>query len=115
MAKRSTQKFQQTKNQMQRRAGNNHANRLMKRLGRISSGDGNDVHHKDGNPLNNKLSNLEVKKRGENRAMKPKKKKKAKKRDYEWISGKTRKLMDEGKSQKQAVAQAMNMEKERRG
>lgn len=35
-----------------------------------------DVHHKDGNPLNNALSNLSVISRKKNRSMKKKKKKK---------------------------------------
>jgi hypothetical protein len=113
--KRSKQPYQETDNQKKRRAGNNAANRKLKRLGRIKKGDGKDVHHKDGNPLNNALSNLSVKKRGENRAMKPKKKKAAA-RDHKWIASKAKHLMSkEGKSQKAAFAQAYSMEKERRG
>ena len=111
---RSKQPHAEKPGQRKRRAGNNAANRKMKRLGRIKKGDGNDVHHKDGNPLNNALSNLSVKKRGENRAMKPKKKKAAA-RDHKWIASKAKHLMSkEGKSQKAAFAQAYSMEKERR-
>ena len=32
----------------------------LERAGKVKKGDGKDVHHKDGNPLNNKLSNLSV-------------------------------------------------------
>tara|TARA_R100000541_G_scaffold142_3_gene508 strand:+ start:3554 stop:3811 length:258 start_codon:yes stop_codon:yes gene_type:complete len=54
--------------QKKNRAMRNLANRTAKRLGQIVKGDGNDVHHKDGNPRNNKTSNLKVKSASENRS-----------------------------------------------
>jgi len=41
---------------------------MAKKLGLIKKGDGNDVHHKDGNPKNNKKSNLKVIRRAKNRS-----------------------------------------------
>jgi len=45
------------------------ANRIMKKKGKISKGDGNDTHHKDGNPQNNSDDNLEVISKSKNRSM----------------------------------------------
>tara|TARA_R110001592_G_scaffold1144_1_gene6708 strand:+ start:2720 stop:2977 length:258 start_codon:yes stop_codon:yes gene_type:complete len=54
--------------QIKKRGMRNAANRMAKRLGLIKSGDGNDVHHRDGNPRNNKASNLKVKPASKNRS-----------------------------------------------
>lgn len=56
--------------QKKRRAGRNAARRIMKMVGRATKGDGKDVHHKDGNPLNNKRSNLKVENKSKNRSRK---------------------------------------------
>ena len=45
------------------------ANRIMKKKGKIRKGDGNDTHHKDGNPQNNSDDNLEVMSKSKNRSM----------------------------------------------
>jgi hypothetical protein len=50
------------------RAKRNQANRLMK------PGKGKEVHHKDGNPRNNRPSNLSVRSRKANRKEQPKRK-----------------------------------------
>jgi hypothetical protein len=50
------------------RAGRNKANRLMK------PGKGKEVHHKDGNPRNNRPSNLSVISKKANRKKQPKRK-----------------------------------------
>jgi len=42
----------------------------MKKKGRVSKGDGKDVHHKDGNPKNKKASNLKVTSKAKNRSFK---------------------------------------------
>ena len=41
---------------------------MMERLGKVKKGDGKDVHHKDGNPMNAKKSNLKVVRRSKNRS-----------------------------------------------
>jgi len=52
----------------------------MKKAGKLKAG--MDVHHKDGNPLNNSLSNLKMKSKKSNRSVSPgrPKKKTAKKK-----------------------------------
>jgi hypothetical protein len=45
------------------------ARRKMEEKGEVSKGDGNDVHHEDGNPQNNGDSNLKVLPKSENRSM----------------------------------------------
>jgi len=42
----------------------------MKKKGKVSKGDGKDVHHKDGNPKNKKASNLKVTSKTKNRSFK---------------------------------------------
>ena len=41
---------------------------MMERLGKVKKGDGKDVHHKDGNPMNANKSNLKVVRRSKNRS-----------------------------------------------
>ena len=53
-----------------RRAGRNAARRKSEANGTVKKGDKKDVHHKDGNPLNNKSKNLKVEPRSKNRARK---------------------------------------------
>ena len=40
----------------------------MEAAGKVKKGDGKDVHHRDGNPLNNKKSNLKVVSKKNNRS-----------------------------------------------
>ena len=56
--------------QKKRRAARNKARRQLTKAGRVRKGDGKDIHHKDGNPRNNKRSNLQVMSKSRNRAMK---------------------------------------------
>ena len=52
------------------RSSRNKARRKMSTLGKAKKGDGKDVHHKDGNPLNNSSSNLTVMSKSKNQALK---------------------------------------------
>ena len=54
--------------QKKRRAQRNTARRTMQKQGRVSKGDGKDVHHKDHNTSNNSNSNLSVRSRSSNRS-----------------------------------------------
>ena len=62
--------FHSKPNQKKRRAGRNAARRKMTAAGKVKKGDGKDVHHKDGNSLNNKKKNLRVEARSKTRARK---------------------------------------------
>ncbi len=75
--KRSVQqrKFNSRPAQKKRRAARNAARRKLMSEGRVSKGDGKDVHHKDGNPRNNSASNLEVVSKSKNRARKRRRRK----------------------------------------
>ena len=42
----------------------------MEKAGKVQKGDGKDVHHKDGNPLNTNKSNLKIMSRSKNRSLK---------------------------------------------
>ena len=59
--------------QKKRNAARKRARRIMERAGLVKVGDGKDVNHIDGNPLNNKRGNLRLENRSKNRARKPKK------------------------------------------
>jgi len=56
--------------QRRRRSGRNTARRIMILARKAKKGDGKDVHHKDGNPRNNKQSNLRMESRTKNRGRK---------------------------------------------
>ncbi len=58
--------------QIKRRAARVMARRYKERNGHAHKGDGKDIDHKDGNPLNNKPENLQVRDRSANRADKSK-------------------------------------------
>ena len=60
-------KYHQTPAQKKRRAGRNKARRAALAAGKVKKGDKKDVHHKDGNPKNNKSSNVSVVSRKKNR------------------------------------------------
>lgn len=60
-------KYHQTPAQKKRRAGRNKARRTALAAGKVKKGDKKDVHHKDGNPKNNKSSNVSVVSRKKNR------------------------------------------------
>ena len=62
--------FHSKPDQKKRRAGRNAARRKMTAAGKVKKGDGKDVHHKDGNTLNNKKKNLRVESRSKNRSRK---------------------------------------------
>lgn len=54
--------------QKKRRAARNKARRIMERKGKVRKGDGKDVDHKNMNPHDNRIFNLDVKLAGENRS-----------------------------------------------
>ena len=62
--------FNSKPDEKKRRAGRNAARRKMAAAGKVKKGDGKDVHHKDGNALNNKRKNLRVESKSKNRARK---------------------------------------------
>lgn len=68
--RRAQAKYQKTFKQKKIRAARNKARRQLIREGVVRKGDGKDVDHKDGNPLNNKRSNLRVRSRRGNRKFK---------------------------------------------
>ena len=55
--------------QIKRRAGRNKARRQAVAAGKAKKGDGKDVHHKNGNTLDNSAKNTAVISRSKNRAM----------------------------------------------
>ena len=56
--------------QKKNRASRNKARTMLMKSGRVSKGDGKDIDHKNGNPRDNRLSNLRVVSRSRNRANK---------------------------------------------
>jgi len=56
--------------QKKKRANRNAARRKLAKQGRVKKGDGMDVHHKDGNPLNNSPGNLQALRAKINRSLK---------------------------------------------
>jgi len=60
--------YQGTDAQKKRRAARNKARRRLEREGRVRKGDGKDVDHRDGNPLNNSDANIRVMSRSQNRS-----------------------------------------------
>jgi hypothetical protein len=54
--------------QKKRRAARNTARRQMIKKGKASKGDGRDVAHKNGNPKDNRSSNLKVQSKSKNRS-----------------------------------------------
>lgn len=68
--KKEYQNYQGTPQQKKRRAMRNAARRRMMREGRTRKGDGKDVDHKNGNPMDNSPGNLRVLSASANRAKK---------------------------------------------
>tara|TARA_R100001510_G_C7506516_1_gene107960 strand:- start:11 stop:256 length:246 start_codon:yes stop_codon:yes gene_type:complete len=66
--KKEYKNYQGKPEQRKRRAQRNRVRRMMERLGKVKKGDGKDVHHKDGNPMNANKSNLKVVRRSKNRS-----------------------------------------------
>jgi len=66
--KKEYKNYQGTAAQKKRRAMRNKVRRMMLRKGKVKKGDGKDVHHKDGNPMNSNKSNLKVVRRSKNRS-----------------------------------------------
>ena len=62
--------YQSKEKQKKNRAARNASRATMKKKGKVSKGDGKDVHHKDGNPKNRKSSNLKVTSKTKNRSFK---------------------------------------------
>jgi len=54
--------------QVKKRASRNTARATLAKGGVVKKGDGKDVHHKDGNPKNNKRSNLTATTKAKNRS-----------------------------------------------
>lgn len=61
-------KYHATPAQKEKRASRNAARAEMMKSGKVRKGDGKDVDHKNGNPKDNRKSNLGVKAKGSNRS-----------------------------------------------
>tara|TARA_R100001377_G_scaffold515_1_gene516 strand:+ start:71 stop:328 length:258 start_codon:yes stop_codon:yes gene_type:complete len=68
--KKEYENYQGKEDQKKNRAARNTSRAAMKKKGKVSKGDGKDVHHKDGNPKNKKSSNLQVTSKAKNRSFK---------------------------------------------
>jgi hypothetical protein len=65
--KKEYSEYHSKADQKKNRAGRNKARRTALAKGKVKKGDKKDVHHKDGNPRNNKSSNVKVVSRKKNR------------------------------------------------
>ena len=65
--KKEYAKYQGKPAQVKKRASRNSARATLAKGGSVKKGDGKDVHHRDGNPNNNKRSNLAVTTKAKNR------------------------------------------------
>jgi len=65
--KKEYSEYHSKADQKKNRAGRNKARRTALASGKVKKGDKRDVHHKDGNPRNNKSSNVKVVSRKKNR------------------------------------------------
>jgi len=62
-------KWNSSKEQIMKRTARGAARRVAERKGKVKIGDGKDIHHKDGNPLNNSASNISVMNKSKNRGI----------------------------------------------
>lgn len=70
--KKQNEKYDSKPSVKKDRASRNAARKTMEKAGKVRKGDGKDVDHKDGNPRNNKRSNLRVTTKAKNRSVKRK-------------------------------------------
>ena len=68
--KQEYERYQGKPEQIARRSSRNKARRKLIKAGRVKLGDGQDVDHKNTNPMNNAPSNLRVKSKSNNRSFK---------------------------------------------
>ena len=61
-------KYHASPKQKKNRASRNQCRRESEKTGRVSKGDGKDIHHLDGNPRNNSAGNCVVRSRKSNRS-----------------------------------------------
>lgn len=66
--KKEYENYQGSEKQKKRRAMRNKARREMIREGKAKKGDGMDINHRDGNPMNDKKSNYQVQTKSANRS-----------------------------------------------
>tara|TARA_R110000787_G_scaffold1657_4_gene7102 strand:+ start:1300 stop:1551 length:252 start_codon:yes stop_codon:yes gene_type:complete len=76
--KKEYENYHSSKKQIKNRDSRNAARNKKIKAGKVSKGDGKDVHHKDGNPRNNSKKNLSIVKKSSNRSF-PRNKKAGKK------------------------------------
>lgn len=69
-AKKAAYDTEYNKKTVSDRVARNAARRAMEKAGKVSKGDGKDVDHKNGNPKDNRKSNLKVMTKSKNRAKK---------------------------------------------
>jgi hypothetical protein len=60
--------LQSTPIELAKNAARKRARRTLEKNGAVTKGDGRDVDHKDGNPMNNSMGNLSVKSKTKNRS-----------------------------------------------
>lgn len=68
--KKEYERYQGKPEQIARRSSRNKARRKLMKAGRVRLGDGVDVAHSNGNPKDNKMSNLKVQSKSKNRSFK---------------------------------------------